>query len=314
MADLQKDDSLEITPELSGEEPLRSLEVPLFVEGNDEDDGFFRTQNASKIDYERRNVIERTTGAVHVRCDLIDVVHGSFDEHGGNHATLVILKFRFDPQKESRRVVRARINIEFFATVKGGATPEVYAIAPEDRWTVMPTTDHEESVKSGGLNLGAAGIPFVDASVHTTIERTVTRDTSDATTVTGSINLAPGQNFGISSCAAWNLLENKRRTTGVPDSVQVAVLLKREDDELFNSMVTVEADVDRVTRTERLFNRKVPLDDPILFNPRLERETRPRKYEKARRYRRGNLEAADLYSLCEVRIAVDAPFLVSGKS
>ena len=313
MADLPNDGSLETAPEVSDEKPLRSLQVPLFLEGNDED-GFLRTQNASATDYERRNVIERTRGAIHVRCDLIDVVHGSLDERSGSNATLVILKFRFEPQKESRRVVRARINIEFFATTKGGATPEVYAIAPDDRWTVVPTTDHEETVKSGGLNLGAAGIPFVDASVHATIERTVTRDISDATTVTGSINLAPGKNSGISSCAAWNLLENKRRKTGVPDSVQVAVLLKREDNELFNSMVTLEADVDIVTRTEHFFNRKVPLDDPILFNPQLEQETRPKKYEKARRCGRETLEATDLYSLCEARMAVDAPFAVSGKT
>lgn len=314
MADLQNDDSLVTIPESSDEKPLRSLEVPLFVEGTD-GDGFLRTQNASTIDYERRNVIERTKGAVHVRCDLIDVIHGSFDERSGtNDATLVILKFRFDPQKESRRVIRARVNIEFFATTKGGATPEVYAIAPDDRWTVLPTTDHEETAKSGGLNLGAAGIPFVDASVHATIERTVSRDISDATTVTGSINLAPGKNFGISSCAAWNLLENKRRKTGVPDSVQVAVLLKREDNELFNSMVTIDADVDLVTRTERLINRKVPLDDPILFNPQLEPDWRPKKYEKARRYGRENLKTADLYSLCEARMAVDAPFAVSGRT
>lgn len=312
MTDLQNNDSPDTTLELSDEKPLRSLEVPLFVKANEED-GFLRTQNASTIDYERHNVIERTTGAIHIRCDLIDVVHGSFDENSGDNATLVILKFRFDAQKQSRRVIRARINIEFFATTKGGATPEVYAIAPEERWTVVPTIDHEETVNSGGLSLGAAGIPFVDASVQSAIERTVSRDISDATTVTGSINLAPGNNSGISSCAVWNLLENKRRKTGVSDSVQVAVLLKRKDNELFNSMITVEADVDLVTRVEHLFNRKVPLDDPILFNPRLEQKTRPRKYEKARRYGRENLAALDLYSLCEVRMAVDAPFAVSGK-
>lgn len=249
MTDLQADESQDIEMEFSGEKHMRSLEIPLFIEGNDEDG--FRTQNASLIDYERRNVIERTTGSIHVRCDLIDVVHGSLDEDSGDNGTFMILKFRFDSQKQSRRVVRARINIEFFATTKGGAPPEVYAIAPEDRWTVVPTIDHEEVVKSRGLNFGAVGTPFVDASVQATIERTVIKDISDATTVTGSINLGQGKTFGISSCAAWNLLENKRRETGVPDSVQVAVLLKREDDELFNGKITVEAEADFVTRMEQ---------------------------------------------------------------
>lgn len=96
MTDLQNNDSLDTTLELL--DPLRSLEVPLFVGGNDED-GFLRTQNASTVDYERHNVIERTTGAIHIRCDLIDVVHGSFDEHSGNNATIVILKFRSTHRK-----------------------------------------------------------------------------------------------------------------------------------------------------------------------------------------------------------------------
>lgn len=301
----------DIIMESSEEEPIRSIEVPLFMEGHDED--AFHTENTSMTDYERRNVIERTKGAIHIRCDLMNVVHGSFDQESGDYATLVIFKFRFDPQKQSRRVLRARIHIEFFATTKGGATPEVYTIAPEERWTVVPTTDHEETVKGGELNLSAAGVPFVDTSVQAKLERTVTRDISDATTVTGSINLGRGKNSGISNCAAWNLLENKSRETGVPDSVQVAVLLRREDNELFDGKVTMDADVDLVTSIERVFNQKIPLDDPILFNPKLEQKTRSRKYEKARKHGTENLSAVGLYSLCEVRMAVEAPFAASGK-
>lgn len=311
MTELQTDACQDITPGLSEGKPIRSLDIPLFVEGNDEDG--FHTQNTSMIDYERRNVIERTTGAIYIRCDLLDVVHGSFCKDSEYNATLMILRFRFDSQKQSRRVVRARINIEFFATTKGGSTPEVYAIAPEERWTVVPTTDHEEIVKGGGLNLGAPGAQLIDASVQANYERTVSRDTSDATTVTGSINLGQGKSSGISSCAAWNILENKRRGTGVPESIQVAVLVKRLDNEVFNSKITMEADVDLITRIEHLFNRKVPLDDPILFNPNLEPKTESTKYDKARRHGREELKAVDLYSLCRVRMAVEAPFALSGK-
>lgn len=311
MTELQDYVSQDIRTKSLEEEPIKSLEVPLFMEENDEDG--FRTENTSRTDYERRNIIERTAGAIHIRCDLIDVVHGSFDQDSGDYATLMILRFRFDPQKQSRRVIRARINIEFFATTKGAATPEVYAITPEERWTVTPTTDHEETVKGVEAGLGAAGAAIVDASVKAKLERTVTRDISDATTVTGSINLGQGKNSGISTCAAWNLLENKRHETGVPDSVQVAVLLRREDNELFNGKVTMDADVDFFTSIKKIMSSKVPLDDPILFNPKLEYKTSPRKSEKVRTHGTNNLSAVDRESLCEVRMAVEAHFASWGK-
>ncbi|GKT95990.1 hypothetical protein Ct61P_13840 [Colletotrichum tofieldiae] len=251
------------------DDPLTSLDVVMddAVIG---EDSTFRTQNTSSEDWERRRVIERIQGSIHTYVDLMDVCHGKYgdedDEDDADEATLLVFRFRFDPQKSSRKVTRARVNIEFLAAGKKGSVPIVEAIAP----------------KKDGPEL------------------------QDATTITGSINLGRSKNSGESTVAAWNLHGNKRRETGVPDSVKVAILLRREDAEPFNAMVTLEADMDFLSGLERKFSR-VPLDDPVLFNPKLA----GKKPKRGRSYGVQNLAAVDMYSLCEVRMALEAPFVAS---
>ncbi|TXC08092.1 hypothetical protein FocTR4_00002496 [Fusarium oxysporum f. sp. cubense] len=245
------------------DEPLLAFDPPMEDQVIGEDDTF-RTQNASLSDWERRNIIERTSGSIHTRVELLSVSHGSYNE-GGDEATLLVFRFRFDPQKSSRRVLWAKAEIEFFAEDALDLTVE--AIAPEERWAVVPTTDTETTTRSGQLNLGAPGVPLLHAGASAGLEKTYSRDVKDATTVTGAINLGTGKNSGGSTVAVWNFQENERHKTGVPDSVTTAILLRRSCDERFTAVVTLEADVDWVTGLERKF-AKIPLDDPILFNPK----------------------------------------------
>ena len=152
--------------------------------------------------------------------------------------------------------------------------------------------------------MGASGVPLLQAGGTAEFVRAVSRDISDATTVTGSINLGSGKNSGDSTAAAWTLLENKQRETGLPDSVKVALLLERENSKPFNVKVTLEADVDFMSRLEQKF-KKLPLDDPVLFNPKLT----GKKPKKGRKYDVEGLNSQVLYSLCEVRMGEQASFV-----
>ncbi|KAF4967445.1 hypothetical protein FSARC_5018 [Fusarium sarcochroum] len=292
------------------DEPLFVLEATLSEAVTD--GGFYdtlHTENASVDDYERRSVIERTRGNIHSRVELMEVEHGTYDDdEGGDQATLLVFRFRFDPQRNSRRVIKARVNIEFMAAEPDGLVPIVEAIAPEERWTVVPTTDQESTTRGGQLNVGASGASLVNAGATASLEQTVSKDVTDATTVTGSINLGEGKNSGEPTVAVWNLLENQRRQTGVPDSVTVAVLLRREDAGRFNAKVTLEADVDWLSGLEHKIAR-VPLDDPVLFNPQMTSD----KPKRGRSYGVQGLGGVDLYSLCEVRMAVEAHFAAGKK-
>ncbi|KAK2055745.1 hypothetical protein LY76DRAFT_595761 [Colletotrichum caudatum] len=262
------------------------------------EDSTFRTQNLSIDDWERRNIIERTQGNIHIRVELMDVEHGTYDDTG-DEATLMVFRFRFDPQKNTRRVIRARVDIEFLPSDDDddNRAPIVDAIAPEQRWTVSRTIDQTSTTTGGEINVGAAGVPFLEAVATGKMEKTVSRDVNGATTVTGSINLGTGRNSGDSTVAVWNLQENRQRKDGVPDSVSVAVLLRREDNAPFTASVTLDADVDARSGLERKF-MKVPLDDPVLFNPKMTGK-RPKK---GRKYGVENLGNVDLYQLCCVRM------------
>ncbi|KAF5542953.1 hypothetical protein FNAPI_9841 [Fusarium napiforme] len=287
--------------ENQADEPLLLLEIPLEDQVIGEDNTF-RTQNASLSDWERRNVIERTSGGIHSRVEMLSVSHGSYND-GEDKATLMVFRFRFDPQKSSRRVLWAKVEIEFFA--KDESTLLVDSIAPEQRWKMVPTTDTETTTHGGQLNLGASGVPFLNAGASASLEKTYSREVSDATTITGSKNLGTGKNSGDSTVAVWTLQENKRHNTGVPDSVTTAILLHRSCDEPFTAVVTLEADVDWITGLERKFI-KVPLDDPILFNPKDTAGAR----KKGRSFGAKDLATVDLNQLCEARFAVEAPFAV----
>ncbi|KAI6305381.1 hypothetical protein MCOR29_010507 [Pyricularia oryzae] len=87
--------------------------------------------------------------------------------------------------------------------------------------------------------------------------------------------------------------------TGVPDSVRVAVLVRRETDDPFNAMVTIEAEADMATNFGSLF-RKVPLENPVLFNPKAERKGSKKNEGRSRGVE--NLGAEPLYSYCKARV------------
>jgi hypothetical protein len=179
---------------LDFEQPLSSFTVPLEPTGEGDE---FHTRNASPQDWERRSVIHRLSDSVNVLCDLIDVQHGNLgsDKDADDLATLMIFRFRLDPQKTSRRVLNARIKVEFFpADREIGGSPELEAIAPEERWSLLPTRDQESFTRGGELNLGVSQIASANGKV--TMEKTNTIDITDATTLTGSMNLGTWYGFG----------------------------------------------------------------------------------------------------------------------
>lgn len=288
------------------DKPLLELPIPLsyVVEGEDDT---FRTQNGHNFDFERHNVIQRMGGNIHSQVSLLEVKHGTYDENG-DEATLLVFGFRFEPLKNTKRVTQAVINMEFFASSENGTRPVVESIAPDGRWTVCQTIDNESTTTGAELNVGAPAV--LNAGAKASLARTLTRDVTGLTTITGFRRLGAKVNTGDYRAAGWNLMENKRHETGVPDSAKVAVLLRRVNGEPFNAKVTLEASYDFVTDLQQKYIKLMgerPLDDPVLFNPR-STEVKP---GKGREYDVQNLSKSDIFSLCEVRMGVAAPFAVS---
>jgi hypothetical protein len=100
-------------------------------------------RNEHPEDWERDNVIERTDGGVKAFCDLMIVRHGTLGaEEDTQLASLMVFRFRFDAD-EGRRILRASLSIEFSGLDPQNRPIELFAIAPFERWSILPTIDHE---------------------------------------------------------------------------------------------------------------------------------------------------------------------------
>ena len=282
----------DIEEDPSASEPP-SFDIYLYRTGDE--GSHFRTQNDPSSPWQRVNYVERK-GAVDIRCSCLDIVHGDFSPSSDLFATLLVLQFRFDTRKTGRRFQSVNIELEFQRMRPEEKAPEVSAIWPNGRLSLMPTTQHEEKTKNLNLQLGgAAPVGGLTATGTLGWQKSVSRDMCDRATVTGSIDLK-GRNFGPPNSVSWTLLENGSVHTGVPEVLQTAVLLKRADENPFQCVVKIDAKVDFMSTLQRVFGGKgtVPRDDPVWFDPKI------RSTENLRKYDEKELGCFRLESVCDV--------------
>lgn len=237
------------------------------LESGSEGSGF-HTKNNPKDPYQREEVVQRT-GAIDIRCSVLDVVHGVMDPDSEYWATLMVLQFRFDPQKRMRRITEASLELQFDVTDPGNELPEVEAISFDGNYSLLPS---QQSESSGVANW----------------ERTATRETSGRTTVSGGRFVV--DNIPPNRIAKWTLLENSTLKSGIPASLEVAVRIQRQDEAVFTCMPTIRCKADKWTSIESFFG-KVPDDDPVLLNPDRKPTNRLMRYDTE------NIGAIDLQAL-----------------
>jgi hypothetical protein len=241
-------------------------------EGGDAGSGF-RFQNDPSKPQQRTNITERK-GAVDVRCVGKDVIHG-FLKDGEDLATLIVYEFQFDPRKPGRRIIS--VDAKFlFSPRNGGSEPVVLKVAPKGRMVLVETKQTESTVNSREGKLGAAQFG-AELGGSVKWEKTVSRETTDATTIVGSIDTLT-RNYGEPNAASWTLMENQSTNTGVPAFFRTAVLLKREDDGEFESTFEIDAKADMKSRLAKLFG-KTPVDDPIIYDPTMKPTNKLRQYD-----------------------------------
>ncbi|KUI57358.1 hypothetical protein VP1G_04705 [Cytospora mali] len=204
-------------------------------------------------------------------------------------ASILVLRFRFDPQKRARRIAEATIELSFDVTDPDNEMPVVEAISFDGNYSFLPSKQTDTITKGHQGTLGASQV--VDISATTKWEKTVTRETSDKTTVSGGKLVV--DNIPPNRIAKWTLLENKTLKSGLPASIQVAVLVKRGDEAVFTCMPTISCKADNWTSIESLFSR-VPEDDPLLLKPNR------RPTNKLMTYDTENLGGVDLQKLSAV--------------
>jgi hypothetical protein len=250
-------------PNLEGvelDEDVEVFDVGMFEGGSE--GSAFHIKNNPKDPYQRHEVIQRTGRGVDIRCNLIEVIHGAMSANSAYWATLIVLQFRFDPQKRARRISEATIELKFDVSKADNEIPEVDAVSFDGNYSFLPSKQSESIVKGADASVGASY--GADFSIGAKWEKTVDRETTDATTISGGklvVNNTPPNRI-----AKWTLLENKTLETGVPASIQLAIRIKRRDQAVFTCMPKLNCKADNWTTLKSFFGR-VPEDDPILFKP-----------------------------------------------
>lgn len=239
----------------------------------------FHEKNNPLTPYQRRGVMQRK-GAFNIQCTLMDVIHGKMKPGSKDFATLVVMKFRFEKRRLRRRIMSTDISLQFFGMNAEATRPTVHAIIPHDQYAIVETTSHQEKSREGTVHLNIGPSNLGSGSGGYTVRKVTNEDLTDATTVSGSMDL-DGYEWGDPNCASWTLLENETRKSGIPSSLQVAILLKRKGQEQFGCNVNVKSRADFKTRVERLFGTP-PEDDPVLFDPQIEPTNNLRTYETDR--------------------------------
>ncbi|KAK7414637.1 hypothetical protein QQX98_006494 [Neonectria punicea] len=272
---------------LEQENDVDVFDVGMF-QGGSEGSGF-HTKNNPKDPYQRSEVIQRTDHGVDIRCTLVDSIHGAMSADSDFWATLLVLQFRFDPQRRARRISEATIELRFDISDANNELPEVDAVSYDGNYSFLPTKQSESIVTGAD---GGIGVSYgADLSTSVKWEKTVARETEDATTVSGGklvINNVPPNRV-----AKWTLLENKTLKTGVPALIQVAVRIKRRDEAIFTCIPRLKCKADKWTTLQSFFGG-VPEDDPVLLKPNMKPTNKLMVYDTE------ELDSVDLQKLSDV--------------
>ncbi|UZP32324.1 hypothetical protein NXS19_000140 [Fusarium pseudograminearum] len=251
---------------------IEQIVFPMFECGTEE--AQFHIKNSPDNPFQRFHVIQRIGHGVSIQCNLIDVVHGAISADSDYWATILVFQFRFDPEKNARRIAGANIILSFDSAEAHGRIPEVDSISFDGSYSFSPSNASVTTTKSGEGGIGAS----FGANVNTSLkwERTLGHEKSYAASMSGR-KLVDG-NVGPTRIAQWSLLENDNQKKGVPASIQLAVRVKRIDEAEFSCRVTLTCQADKWTAMRNFFGGS-PKDDPILLKPTKPSDNRLMDYD-----------------------------------
>ncbi|KAI0198473.1 hypothetical protein F4808DRAFT_435936 [Astrocystis sublimbata] len=245
-----------------------AFDVELDVQGN-QGSGFHTKNDPRPGRQWHRDDITQRRGAISVKCNMTDIVHGKLsagtDE---DYASLIVFLFRFDIRKNSRRIARADIKITFSGIEEDPyCRPEIHDISFNDAYSLVEKTHSESTVQSVSGKAGMTGAQIAELSGSTKWEKTTTREVESRTMVVGN-TYRRGFEFGGDNQVNWILKENDQFKTGIPNVFRAGILLKRGDLMPFRCEVKINLKADTRSRLEDFFGVFRPKDDLVLFNPK----------------------------------------------
>lgn len=216
-----------------------------------------------------------------ILADMILVYHGTLVE-GGSPATLIVLRFEFQPTGNYRRFKSVEAKMTFSKGINSTTAPEVLKITPREAWSILPSKIPEESSHTISPSVEGGGGP-VKGKVAYTWQFKKIKDKENSARITGAIR-ALGRDRSKKNTAIWTLLENPDTESGIPTLLQTAVLLEREktdqhpEGEKFKAALEIRGEADKVTWWKDLYKRiaatvggKAEKGEDVIFNPEMNR-------------------------------------------
>ncbi|KAL2817707.1 hypothetical protein BDW59DRAFT_131886 [Aspergillus cavernicola] len=239
--------------------------------------GGFHTANPPRQPFQRETV-HQDRRAVHIKCSLLDVVHGKWSpESTEEDATLIVFGFRFDPGSAGARITTATITVTFVGESNEDDHPGVAGLSLNGTYSLLQTT-HTQTITQGfDATVSASVLNAGQLGVTKKYEKVVSHQVSDATYVSGTSCMI-GVDWDPENAVEWKLRENATLRTGVPGYLRAGVLLKRLTQAPFQCTVEIDSKVDARSRIKRWFGGK-PKDDPVLFDPRMKATNRLMEYD-----------------------------------
>lgn len=250
--------------------------------------GFYRVRNR-KGQINREAIIDRGE-KFQVIADLVEVTHGTLnvkpDGTVGDNATLIVADFHFVP-KRGRRYKGATIKLTF-TSADPLVEVSVEKIAPFGCWTTNPTTREDNFL---GTLSPSAEVPGVGAVSLGNVSWSQGQNKTFHTFTDGAIRMET-RDEGGKDTAQWVLGENEAQLTGIARSIRVAILVKlaiapeRKTTEPLQFSATIEAIADIpfsvgwMKEKVDSMRKKVPIDDPVVFQWGVDLESGLFKFDK----------------------------------
>lgn len=230
------------------------------------------SKNVPTTEAQRLVVTNRKKSPCKADVRLISCVHGVLSEADRTEASLIVLEYHLICMGGAHRYTRLDTKLKFRNQCQGEPRrePFVKAYAPFKQSEMLDPVDIEHSKRK--TNELSAGLSFTPAELGATVGR-------ESEKVYKIPSFALGQAFPEhtdgkpgSDAIVWELMENKTKAVGVPDTFRVALLIQRANSERFLCDFTLNLHGGVWFAVENAFKKFygiVDIDDPIIFDPAL---------------------------------------------
>jgi hypothetical protein len=226
---------------------------------------------------ERRMIVDRGKSSDYmIQVRLVSCVHGTLDEVAKKPASLIIFEYRIKSFQEGRAFSSVRTSFTFTESKDSnvvprgyvpGHGPKVKAFAPF-RDPAQFNETFADLMKKGGLKGTIGTGSALPVKVEVGGDGSSSAAWKQRYFDEGTAGLRHDDLRHVDNGVEWYIHHNERQNHGVSPLFRLAVLIEREEDELFYGTFSVRVDGGKIWALQERFRHLISAPGhPIIFNP-----------------------------------------------